>query len=102
MCERRALSSNHFGLESQIADILGSAPRAVREGFHAEFPEWMRLQWSYGSVDWEKTPDVDPDLASHMADWIEASDQGVRWEEGEPFLIVPCQAVEAGKDCPDE
>lgn len=83
---RKALSSNAFSHDDQIADVLSYASTAYPETmdrFTSDFPEYNHLEWSGSWVDTQASG-VDPDYMSWVADWVEAN-LPVVWDDGEPF-----------------
>lgn len=86
-----ALSSNHFSVDDQIADVISYLSlsdiyiRTMEDEFTSEFPEYNSLVWSGSWVDTEASG-VDADYMSWVADWLEAHTP-VMWSDGEPYLI---------------
>lgn len=88
----RALSSNAFSVDDQIADVISflslnddQSFRGEPSLFESEFPEYNSLVWSGAWVDWTSS-DVDPDYMNWVAEWIE-SNTDVTWIDGAPYLM---------------
>lgn len=98
----RALSSNAFSVDDQIADVISYLSLSdnyddlMRRKFTVVFPEYNSLEWSGSWVDWEAS-NVDPDYMSWITEWIEAN-TFVFWYEGEPFLADPDDAYPDEED----
>lgn len=84
MTSRQSLSNNHFGHDSQVADVLDYLQRnepSVFNQFIAEFPEWDDVKGDMTTIQEE----CDPDWTSWAADWIEDT-TAIYWEDGEPWI----------------
>lgn len=88
----RALSSNAFSVDDQIADVISflslnewSLTGISMDQFTTEFPEYNSLEWSGSWVDWEAS-NVDPDYMNWVSEWIERNTDVV-WIDSEPFLL---------------
>lgn len=91
MSERTPLSSNHFSVDDQTADVLSFLSnatdpelRALSDKFVEEFPEYNSLEWSGSWADAEASG-VDVEYMNWVRDWIE-NNTPVYWEDGEPYL----------------
>jgi hypothetical protein len=88
MIEREALSSNHLSVELQAADVVRwfrarSLDNAAR--FNTAWPDYDALQWSGSWVDTEASG-VDVEYMSWLIDWLEQEQDGLIWEDGEPWF----------------
>lgn len=88
---RESLSSNHFSVDDQTADVLSYLSnatdpelRALSDSFVREFPEYNGLTWAGSWVDTDASG-VDVEYMSWVRDWIE-NNTPVYWEDGEPWI----------------
>jgi hypothetical protein len=86
-----ALSSGHFSVDDQIADVVSFLSNdeiyaPIMEGFfNSRFPEYNSLEWAGAWVD-TAASGVDIDYMSWVADWI-TDNTPVIWENGEPYML---------------
>jgi len=81
--ERESLSSGHFSVDTQLADVVRALTDDQRAAFLAVFPEWPNLVWSLSWIDADASG-VDVDYPSWAIDWIEEN-TSIVWEDGEPY-----------------
>lgn len=90
----RALSSNHFSHDLQVADVIDYliADELTFKRLNETFPELEAALTNLASDNKSSWVDtgmlgLDPDFMSWVTDWIEEN-TSVYWEDGEPWVEV--------------
>lgn len=95
---RITLSSNHNSHDQQVADVIdylrGQVPEDDFDNLFRTYPEVERIEWQGAWFDTEAMG-VDVEFSSWLTDHIE-DNTDVYWEDGEPWLVVPCDEPEPG------
>lgn len=83
---RESVSSGHFSVDQQVADVVAQLDDETRARFLAAFPEWERLTWGmHGSWVDTDASGVDVEYVMWACDWLE-QETPVWWEDGEPWV----------------